>query len=79
MEPVEDKVFQLFMERFDRVDADNKTIADSLTKHIVDDNKVAKVVAQHSTYWSLLLKVGGGLFAVVIAIIIAFFELIIKH
>lgn len=53
-----DDAFKLMMDRFDRVDKDNKEIQDGLTMHIKDDNEVHKVVDKHSTYWGLLIGLG---------------------
>lgn len=54
-----DETFRLLMKRFDDVDKDNKEIKDKLDGHILEDAKVHKVVDRQSTYWALLLFLGG--------------------
>ena len=59
----DDKVFQLFMERFDRVDEDNRQIQTDLKGHVEADNKVHAVVIKHAAYWKLALAVGSAVAA----------------
>lgn len=54
-----DESFRLIMARFDAVDRDNKDIKDQLAGHIEDDNAVHKIVNRQSTYWGLLIGIGG--------------------
>lgn len=56
--PYRDEAFLLLMARFDRVDKDNREIKASVSDHIKEDKQVHAVVAQHSTYWGLLIALG---------------------
>jgi len=48
------EVFDLFMSRFDSIEATNKQFLDLVGKHVEADNKVHAVVERHSTYWKFL-------------------------
>jgi len=56
----DDHTFELIMSRFDKVDKDNQDIQTSMTQHVVEDTKIHDIVKKHSTYWGLLLKIGGA-------------------
>jgi hypothetical protein len=56
---INEQTFALLLERFDRVDQDNKDIKDAVNDHVKKDNEVHAVVTKHASYWSLLIAVGG--------------------
>lgn len=68
----DEHVFTLFMERFDKIDNDNASLQVSIDNHIKEDAVVHKVVDKHSTYWSLLLWIGGALLAVATSVAAAY-------
>jgi hypothetical protein len=51
--------FTLLMKRFDQVDKDNNEIKTALQTHVEADAVVHAVVARQSTYWGLLIWLGG--------------------
>jgi len=63
-------VLPLLMQRFDTVDTDNRDIQKSIADHIELDNKVHKIVEQHTTYWNIAIKSFLGLIAGIFAIFI---------
>lgn len=63
-----DEAFQLLMSRFDRVDKDNQDIKNCVEKHIKKEfGPVKAKVETHSTYWGLLMWLGGPMLLGVIA------------
>ena len=64
------QTFDLFMERFDRVDKDNDEIKQSVASHLKDDAAVYATVGKHSTYWELLLKIAVVIFVASIGVFI---------
>ncbi len=48
-------MFQVFMERFDRIEATHKEYLKEMASHVKADNEVHAVVERHSTYWKLIL------------------------
>lgn len=69
MAEINDQTFTLLLERFDRVDMDNKEIKeslaahikdshDSLQAHITEDQKAHDTLTRHSAYWGLLIFLG---------------------
>lgn len=69
MDPI---AFELLMDRFDRVDADNKAIQKSIEEHIDADDLIHKIVDKHSTYWTLALAIGAALLATAGSVAVAF-------
>ena len=67
-----EQTFALFMERFDRIDSDNKAIVESIIKHVEEDKSVYAVVGKHSTYWSLALWISGSVGVGAIALLFSF-------
>ena len=67
------QTFQLFMERFDKVDADNKSIQTCVNTHIEDDDKIHLVVEKHATYWTIVLYVIGAIFMSIVGTVAASF------
>lgn len=68
------QVFKLIMQRFDKVDEDNTAIKVSLDNHIIEDNKVHRVVEKHSTYWTLALAIGATILAAAGSVAAAYFR-----
>lgn len=50
-----DQVFTLLMQRFDKLDAQNKELKELIKAHAEEDAKIHKIVERHSVYFSALL------------------------
>lgn len=56
----QDEAFQLLLARFDRVDKDNQAIIKKFDDHLEKGFGPLKAqVGTHSTYWGLLIGLGG--------------------
>ena len=66
------QAFQLLMDRFDTIEKQNDAQIHLMTAHKEADETVHKVVAQHATYFKLLLYIAGSLVSAGVSVAAAF-------
>lgn len=57
MNTVDARTWELLMQRFDRIEEQNKEQINLISSHVKDDRKVSDTVGRHGVYFKIL---GGG-------------------